>query len=205
MPRLAQLVAASPLEAAIHDAYGKALGQNAYNLLGPEFVGRDLAAYLTAEFAGEYLDRYTLRDPKPTMPLYHLIGALDPLTDADISPRINDGLPETLSEWIAYNGLTHMKIKLAGDNLQWDVDRTLAVDRVATEAQAARGCTTWHYSADFNEKCANVEYVLDFLAKVGEQSPAALDRLQYIEQPTTAICGPIPRTACIGLPRSSRW
>ena len=46
MPRLAQLVAASPLEAAIHDAYGKALGQNSYNLLGPEFVNRDLAAYL---------------------------------------------------------------------------------------------------------------------------------------------------------------
>ncbi len=61
MPRLAQLVAASPLEAAIHDAYGKALGPNSYNLLGPEFVNRDLAAYLTAEFAGEYLDRYTLR------------------------------------------------------------------------------------------------------------------------------------------------
>ena len=65
MPRLAQLVAASPLEAAIHDAYGKALGENSYNLLGPEFVNRDLAAYLTDEFAGEYLDRYTLRQPKP--------------------------------------------------------------------------------------------------------------------------------------------
>ncbi len=48
MPRLAQLVAASPLEAAIHDAYGKALGQNSYNLLGPEFVNRDLATYLDA-------------------------------------------------------------------------------------------------------------------------------------------------------------
>lgn len=185
MPRLAQLVAASPLEAAIYDAYGKALGENAYNLLGGELVARDLAAYLTPEFAGEYLDRYTLRDPKPTMPLYHLIGALDPLTDADIPQRLNDGLPETLPEWIAYNGLTHLKIKLAGDNLAWDVERTLAVERVVAEAQAARGCTAWHYSADFNEKCANVEYVLDYLAKVGEASPAALKRLQYIEQPTS--------------------
>ena len=60
MPRLAQLVAASPLEAAIHDAYGKALGQNSYNLLGPEFVSADLAHYLSPDFAGEYLDRYTL-------------------------------------------------------------------------------------------------------------------------------------------------
>ena len=29
-----------------------------------------------------------------------------------------------------------------------------------------------------------MEYVLDFLARVGEQSPAAHKRLQYIEQPT---------------------
>jgi len=184
MPRLAQLVATSPLDAALHDAYGKALGQNSYNLLGPEYVNRDLAAYLTPDFAGEYLDHYTLRQPKPRMPLYHLIGALDPLIDADISKRIGDGLPETLPEWIAFNGLTHLKIKLSGDDLAWDVQRVLRIDRIAAEAQAARGCATWHYSADFNEKCANVDYVLDFLRKVEEGSPQALARLQYIEQPT---------------------
>ena len=184
MPRLAQLVAASPLEAAIHDAYGKALGQNSYNLLGAEYVSRDLSAYLTADFAGEYLDRYTLRQPKPRMPLYHLIGALDPLTDADLANRINDGLPETLPEWIAADGLTHLKIKLNGDDLAWDVERVLAIERVAAEAQAARGCKQWHYSADFNERCANVEYLLDFLARIEERSPSALARLQYIEQPT---------------------
>jgi L-alanine-DL-glutamate epimerase-like enolase superfamily enzyme len=185
MPRLAQLVAASPVEAAIHDAFGKALGANSYNLLGPEFVNRDLAAYLTAEFAGEYLDRYTLREPKPRMPLYHLVGALDPLVDSDLTQRVGDGLPETLPEWIAANGLTHLKIKLNGDDLPWDVDRVVAIERVAAEAQAARGCRQWCYSADFNEKCANVEYVLDFLAQVGQRSPAALARLQYIEQPTS--------------------
>jgi L-alanine-DL-glutamate epimerase-like enolase superfamily enzyme len=37
---------------------------------------------------------------------------------------------------------------------------------------------------DFNEKCADVQYVLDFLNKVREASPAALERVQYIEQPT---------------------
>ena len=185
MPRLAQLVAASPLEAAVHDAYGKALGENSYNLLGEQFVNRDLSAYLTDEFAGEYLDQYTLRKPKPSMPLYHLVGALDPLTDADVQTRINDGLPETLPEWIAADGLTHLKIKLGGDDLAWDVDRVVSTERIAAEAQQARGCTTWYYSADFNEKCANVDYVLEFLAKVGQQSPAALDRLQYIEQPTS--------------------
>jgi L-alanine-DL-glutamate epimerase-like enolase superfamily enzyme len=185
MPRLAQLVAGSPVEAAIHDAFGKALGANSYNLLGPEFVNRDLAGYLTAEFAGEYLDRYTLRQPKPRMPLYHLVGALDPLVDADLAQRIGDGLPETLPEWIAADGLTHLKIKLNGDDLAWDVDRVVAIERVATEAQAARGCRDWCYSADFNEKCANVEYVLDFLGRLAERSPQALARLQYLEQPTS--------------------
>jgi len=185
MPRLAQLVATSPIEAAIHDAYGKTLGENSYNLLGQEFANRELSSYLTDEFAGEYLDRYTLREPKAAMPLYHLVGALDPLTDADVGTRLDDGLPETLPEWIADDGLTHMKIKLNGDDLAWDVDRVVSIERVAAEAQQQRGCTAWCYSADFNEKCANVEYVLDFLAWVGERSPGALKRLQYIEQPTS--------------------
>jgi L-alanine-DL-glutamate epimerase-like enolase superfamily enzyme len=184
MPVLAQLVAASPLEAAIHDAYGRALGANSYDLLSAEYVHRDLAAYLTADFAGEYLDRYTLRQPKARMPLYHLVGALDPLSDGDISQRINDGLPETLPEWIAADGLTHLKIKLNGDDLKWDVGRVIGVEAAAAPAQAARGCQDWNYSLDFNEKCANVQYVLDFLSHLQERAPQALDRVQYLEQPT---------------------
>jgi L-alanine-DL-glutamate epimerase-like enolase superfamily enzyme len=184
MPRLAQLVAASPVEAAIHDAFGKALGLNAYNTLGPEFVNADLSHYLTPEFSGEYLDRYTLRAPKPAMPLYHLVGALDPLTDADIPQRIGDGLPETLGEWIVADGLTHLKIKLNGDDLEWDVNRVAAVERAAAETQSRRGCANWRYSLDFNERCANVEYVLAFLAGIRERAPAAWERVHYLEQPT---------------------
>jgi len=184
MPRLAQLVVASPLEAAIHDAYGRALGANSYNLLGPEFANRDLGHYLTPEFAGEYLDRYTLRQAKPEMPLYHLVGALDPLSAADVTQPVGDGLPETLGEWILADGLTHLKIKLAGDDVAWDVQRVADVERVAVETQYRRGCSAWHYSLDFNERCANVEYVLDFLGRLRAAAAPALDRVQYIEQPT---------------------
>jgi len=184
MPRLAQLVAASPLEAAIHDAYGRALGANSYDVLGPEFVHRGLGDYLGEDFRGEYLDRYTLRSPKPRMPLYHLVGALDPLTDADLPQRLNDGLPETLPEWIRADGLRRLKIKLNGDDLAWDVQRVVAVDRVAAETQQALNVNEWLYSLDFNERCASVDYVLEFLKQLGEQAPAALARVQYIEQPT---------------------
>lgn len=184
MPVLAQMVVASPIEAALHDAYGKALGENSYNLLGPEFISADLAYFLNQDFAGEYLDRYTLRQPQPRMPLYHLVGALDPLTDADLPQRVNDGLPETLPEWINHDELTHLKIKLNGDDLAWDVDRVVSVERVASEAQGKRGCTRWQYSLDFNERCESVEYVLEFLNRLKTQSALGFQRVQYLEQPT---------------------
>ena len=184
VPPLAQLVAASPIDAALHDAYGRVNGVNSYNALSDEFMNHDLSHYLDEQFAGEYLDQYTLREPKERMPLYHLVGAIDPLTDADVESPVGDKLPETLSEWIAADGLTHLKIKLAGDDLDWDINRVIAIDQVATEAQAARGCSEWFYSTDFNEKCENEQYVLNFLAKIQEQRPEAYDRIQYIEQPT---------------------
>jgi len=183
MPELAQLVAASPFDAALHDAYGRVHELNSYNVLSAQYVHHDLAEYLDEQFTDEYLDQYTLREPQARLPLYHLVGALDPLTDDDVEERIDDQLPETLAEWIAADGLTHLKIKLAGDNLDWDVDRVLAIEGVAAKAQSARGVDTWFYSCDFNEKCENVDYVLDFLNRIREQSPAAYDRIQYIEQP----------------------
>ena len=44
------------------------------------------------------------------------------------------------------------------------------------------GVSTWFYSCDFNERCANVEYLLDFLKQLQEKAPTALGRLQHIEQ-----------------------
>ncbi|MEO2019508.1 MAG: enolase C-terminal domain-like protein [Fuerstiella sp.] len=185
MPELAQLVSTSPIDAALHDAYGRVHKASSFNLLSAEFCNQDLAYYLDDQFAGEYLDQYTSREPVPSLPLYHLVGALDPLTEADVTDRPDDGLPMTLGEWIAADGLTHLKIKLAGDNLDWDVDRVLAVEKIAAEAQSLRGCAAWFYSCDFNEKCESAEYVIEFLNRVKQGVPAAYDRIQYIEQPTS--------------------
>ena len=185
IPKLAALVVASPFDAAIHDAFGKIHGASCYHTYGPEFMSHDLAHYLgRPEFKGEYLGQYVTREPKPWMPLYHLVGAVDPITEADIRKRVNDGLPETLPEWINYSGLTHIKIKLNGEDLKWDTGRVLAVDRAAAETQKKRGVTRWYYSLDFNEKCPNVGYLLNMLRQVKDKAPAGFDRIQYIEQPT---------------------
>jgi L-alanine-DL-glutamate epimerase-like enolase superfamily enzyme len=184
IPVLCTLVSASPFDAALHDAFGKAHGLNCYHTYGPDFMNHDVGHFLGAAFKGEPLDRYVSKAPKAKMPLYHLIGALDPLEDKDIGKRINDGLPETLGEWIRADGLTHLKIKLNGDNLAWDVERVERVDRMAAEAQRQRGVAKWWYSLDFNEKCPNVEYLLEFLREVKSRRPDGFERIQYIEQPT---------------------
>ena len=185
LPELAQLVATSSIDAAIHDAFGRVHKTSSFNLLSATHCNEDLAYYLDDQFAGEYLDKYTLRAPTPTLPLYHLIGALDPLTSADVTDRPNDDLPVTLGEWIAADGLTHLKIKLSGDDLAWDIDRVLAIEKITAEAQSSRGCGEWVYSCDFNEKCESAEYVIEFLKKVKASSAVAYDRIQYIEQPTS--------------------
>jgi L-alanine-DL-glutamate epimerase-like enolase superfamily enzyme len=184
IPKLCTLVTASPFDAAIHDAFGKLHGVNCYHTYGPEFMSHDAGHYLGAEYKGEYLDRYILRDPVPTIALYHSVGASDPIAASDLRQRINDGLPETLPEWIDYNGLTHFKIKLNGDDLKWDVERLLSIDRVVTETENRRRVAAWKYSLDFNERCPNAAYVLDFCKQIREKTPAGFERIQYIEQPT---------------------
>jgi L-alanine-DL-glutamate epimerase-like enolase superfamily enzyme len=175
---------ASAFDAAVHDAYGKLHERNCYHTYGPDFLDHDLGYFLGDEFQGETLSQYISREPQSRMPLYHLIGALDPLTAADVKQPIGDGLPDTLPEWIHFNGLTHLKIKLNGDDLAWDTERVIGVDRVTAQTQRQRGVTNWCYSLDFNERCANVAYLLEFLRKLRERSADGFERIAYIEQPT---------------------
>ncbi|HLH20339.1 MAG TPA: enolase C-terminal domain-like protein [Bryobacteraceae bacterium] len=184
IPKLCTLVTASPVDAALHDAFGRLHGRNSFTVCGREFVRFDLSHYLNGDFRGEYLDPYILSTPAPRIRMYHSVGASDPLTAADVRKPIGDGLPETLAEWIPFNGVTALKIKLNGNDLAWDVDRVAAIDRVATAAQAARGVSEWLYSLDFNERCPNVEYLLEFDRRLKSKAPGAFARVQYIEQPT---------------------
>jgi L-alanine-DL-glutamate epimerase-like enolase superfamily enzyme len=184
IPKLCMLVTASPFDAALHDAFGRLHGLNAFSAAGKEFVRFDLSHYLNDEFRGEYLDPYIERVAEKKIRMYHSAGASDPLTKAELTKQINDGLPETLEDWIPYSGVTAIKIKLNGNDLAWDVDRVVAIHKVTTAAQAKRGFRDWIYSLDFNERCPNVQYLLDFDHRLGEKASDAFQRVQYVEQPT---------------------
>src|SRR5271168_1431165 len=94
IPKLCTLVTASPFDAAVHDAFGKIHRRNVYRTYGPDLLPNDLSKYLGKEYTGQWLNRYILTKPTPSMPLYHSVGALDPLTRAEVTQPIHDGLPE---------------------------------------------------------------------------------------------------------------
>ncbi|WP_164104654.1 enolase C-terminal domain-like protein [Candidatus Laterigemmans baculatus] len=183
IPPLARLLAASPLEAALFDAHGKAAGRSSFAMLGPEYLEGDLSRFLGSDFAGLTLDEFVAAEPRPSMPLYHLVGALDPLVAEDVTNPLGDGLPETLAEWIRRDGLTHLKIKLDGSDAAWDLQRVQRISETADEGP--RGADAeWSFSLDFNERCQDEAYVLQLLDSLEEQTPRALERIRYIEQPT---------------------
>lgn len=184
IPKLCTLVTAAAFDAAVHDAFGKANGVNAFQACGPEFMNHDLSRYLGAAYKGEYPGKYLLRESKPQMTLCHLVGAVDPLDAGGLAKPIGDGLPETLADWIVFNGLRELKIKVNGDDLAWDVERVLHVDRVMRAARERLPRANWEYVIDFNEKCPNVDYYLRFLHAVKAKLPDGLSRVKYVEQPT---------------------
>lgn len=184
IPTLCTLVCASAYDAAVHDAFGKLLGLNCYHTYGPDLLPRDLGHYLGPQFSGERLDGHVREQPMPRQPIYHLVGALDPLTPAEVTTPVGDDWPESLDEWIRRDGLTHLKIKLNGDDAGWDRERILAVHAVARDETTAAGRAGCRYSLDFNERCPNEDYLLNVLEEVRGHAPAAFDQIQYIEQPT---------------------
>ena len=184
IPKLCTLVVASPFDAAVHDAFGKLHGRNVYDTYGPDLMTHDLERYLGPDFKGLRLDHALRRKAQKRIPLFHSVGGLDPLEPAEVVKPIGDGLPESLPEWIARDGIVRVKIKLSGEDLQGDVERTLHIDRVVAAVQRRRGVADWKYCLDFNERCPNVEYVLDALRQIRAGSPAGFARILYVEQPT---------------------
>jgi L-alanine-DL-glutamate epimerase-like enolase superfamily enzyme len=185
IPKLCTLVTAAAFDAAIHDAFGKAHEVNCFDTYRSEFMNHDLSRYLGEKYKGKYPSDYLLRRHKSPMTLCHLISAVDPIEDFENTNPIKDGLPETLPEWITHNGLLEFKIKVNGTDLKWDIERVMHIDRVTTQTQEKRGVKDWAYVLDFNEKCPNVEYFVQFCRQLKEKMPVGYRRVKYTEQPTT--------------------
>jgi L-alanine-DL-glutamate epimerase-like enolase superfamily enzyme len=185
LPFLAALVCASPTDAAIHDAFGVANGIPTYDGYGFEFMERDLGHYLGSEFRGRYIADYLGKTYARKVPVFHLVGGLDKLRRSELDGSDpQDGLPVSLDEWIERDGLFCLKVKLRGNDLEWDIARMLEVAAIAREVRTRVRDQRLHFTADTNEMCESPDYIVEFLTRVREQDPPTFDDILYVEQPT---------------------
>ncbi len=176
LPLLAALICASPFDIALHDAFGKSLGLPVNQTCNAAFMKHDLAwFYSDSRFADRFPEDYFAKAPLPTtLPVWHLVGGKDRL---DGENQLNDGYPETLREWIQRDGLKCLKVKLTGTDSAWDLERLLAVGRMAVEMDVEA------LSADFNCQVRDPEYVTAILDTLRARTPQVFARLIYVEQP----------------------
>ncbi len=184
MPYLGSLVAFSAFDIAIHDAYGQLLQRDVYSTYGPEFMNRDLSAYLQPEegsglsFAGLYPHDFLLREAPRTLPVWHLVGGVDALEKADLTgSEPQDEHPLLLADWIQRDGLKCLKVKLRGTDAAWDYERMVRVGRIGLEKGVR-----W-LSADFNCTVKDPAYVNAITDHLLADEPEIYARTLYVEQP----------------------
>lgn len=179
MPHLAALVCFSLFDIAVHDAFANANGVGVYDLYTSEYMSRDLSQYFgDSTFEGQYPSDYLIEPETKQLPVWHLVGGLDPISEAELTGNEpDDGYPVLLRDWIKSDGLNCLKVKLRGNDAAWDYDRLVAIGEICEEENV-----DW-LTTDFNCTVTEVEYVNSILDQLRDEHPRTYQRILYVEQP----------------------
>jgi L-alanine-DL-glutamate epimerase-like enolase superfamily enzyme len=183
MPWLAALVCCSLFDIALHDAFGNSVDKPVYETYNAEYLNNDLSAYLKPDedgpsFVGVYPEDYLVHPRPDSLAAWHLIGGLDPLTENELTgEEPNDGYPVLLEDWIKTDGLTCLKIKLRGNDSDWDLQRIIRVGEIGLQLGVE------YLTTDFNCTVQDPAYVNDILDKLAESHPKIYKTIRYVEQP----------------------
>jgi L-alanine-DL-glutamate epimerase-like enolase superfamily enzyme len=184
MPWLAALVCCSAFDIALHDAYGVLHELPVYETYNARFMNRDLNSFLTpaqgaaTSFAGLYPQDFLASEPVRQLRAWHLVGGLDPI-DADelTGDEPEDGYPVLLADWIRRDELKCLKIKLRGNDAEWDYRRIVEVGKISMEQDV-----DW-LTTDFNCTVSDAEYVNAILDRLRDEHPRIYGMTLYVEQP----------------------
>jgi L-alanine-DL-glutamate epimerase-like enolase superfamily enzyme len=182
MPWLAALVCASPFDLALYDAFGKLVGRPVYETLDCGWLERDLASFLepASDAQVSFKERYPadyLVPPVSKLPAWHSVGSLDPLEAGEVRDAPDDGYPVLLEDWIVRDGLFCLKVKLKGNDADWDYHRLTKIGAIGRRQGVRWLC------ADYNCTAESVEYVTDMLDRLRIDDPLTFAMLLYVEQP----------------------
>ena len=184
MPWLAALVCCSAFDVALHDAYGNIHNLPVYDTYRDPFMNRDLSTYLTAAegskigFHGFFPDDFLVQPMPVRIPAWHLVGGKDLLSEEELTGvEPDDGYPVLLPDWIKRDELSCLKVKLRGDDIEWDYNRLVVVGQIAMNMEVV-----W-LTADFNCTVEDPAYVTQILDKLRDEQPRIYQMILYVEQP----------------------
>ena len=183
LPHLAALVCFSLFDIAVHDAYGHLHERPIYQTYNSDFLSRDLNSFLTpsadhVSFDGLFPSDFLSSSPQLKLPVWHLVGGLDPIGEDELTGNEpDDGYPVLLRDWIRQDGLDCLKIKLRGNDMAWDYARLARIGQISKEEDV-----TW-LTTDFNCTVTDPAYVNEILDKLKEDDPVTYQKILYVEQP----------------------
>jgi L-alanine-DL-glutamate epimerase-like enolase superfamily enzyme len=107
-----------------------------------------------------------------------LVGGKDLIDPRELTgTEPQDGYPVLLSDWIIRDGLKCLKVKLRGNDQEWDYARLVKVGQIAIN------CRVDWLTADFNCTVTDPGYVNAILDRLVAKQPRIYGMIMYVEQP----------------------
>lgn len=179
-PALLWSYGVSLVEQALIDAFCRAKGTTFPHAVHKNTLGIELGS-IYEELEGYEPTDLLPETPRQNVAIRHTVGLSDPLTSEDISAesRLDDGLPQSLSEYVEQQGVNHFKIKLAATSS--DSGRLQRIHTLLEESSLDE----YAFSLDANEQYESVaEFRQQWETMQADPNLTTfLENLLYVEQP----------------------
>jgi L-alanine-DL-glutamate epimerase-like enolase superfamily enzyme len=107
-----------------------------------------------------------------------LVGGTDPLESDELTGNEpDDGYPILLADWIQADSLKCLKVKLRGNDYEWDYQRLVKTGNIAIANNV-----DW-LTSDFNCTVTDPNYVNALLDRLCIEHPRIYGMILYVEQP----------------------
>lgn len=171
----------SMVEQALIDAVCRSQGTSFGTAVRKNTLGIDPGA-IYPELSGVDPTAHLPTAPRRSTAVRHTVGLGDPLTTDDLSPdeRLDDGLPQTLAQYVREDGVRYFKIKLSADHDR-DADRLARIRGILEDL----GVEDYRCSVDANEGYDSAgAFKQQWESLRGDPTVRPLlERLAYVEQP----------------------
>lgn len=169
--------ASAQMERAMLDAVCRLHGKSIFQMVKENRLGFEPAS-VHPEIGDLDFPSIVPIQPATRFSIRHTVGLADPLKASEVpdEKRIDDGLPETLEEYIRADGIRHFKVKISGDP-EADLERLARIWDVILRADQPA------VTLDANEAYGDLKVFADFVRRFENDLTGLFQHVLYIEQP----------------------